>query len=184
MKKLNLRCLAIIFCVLLFFTISKHVLEQPMYNLDSKDRVKIEMRYFSHSNINELKELYEKYDNEYVKDYFLQKLITEEKNPQKKVEYIKKLKWIDTIDIYNKQDFIATLLYYGHFDEAKELARKLDENDDYCQSILTTRGEYLSCKLKHLNKFFESNNNSQFYLDYIAEFENCLDMTNWNLLKE
>ena len=169
MKRLNLRCLVIIFCVLLFVAISKLVLAQPMYNLDPKDTEKIEMRYFSHSNINELTERYEKYNDEYVKEYFLQNLIDEENNPQKKVEYIKKLKGFNK---YGNISFISTLLYYGHFEDAKELARKSNENYNDCQGILTTRGEYLSCKLRHLNEFFKSDDNSQFYLNYIAELEN------------
>lgn len=148
MKKLNLRCLVIIFCMLLFVTITIFVLKQPLHKIKSEDLIGLETGADTLNYI-ALNSIYKEYNDEYVQEYFLRKLIDKEKNPQKKIEYIKKLKGL-TLTYFGfwENEINSTLLYYGRFDIAKELNEKIEQNYDYCQGILITRGEYLSCKLK------------------------------------
>ena len=148
MKKLNLRCLAIIFCMLLFVTTTIFVLKQPLHKIKSEDLIGLETDADTLSYIT-LNSIYKEYNDEYVQEYFLRKFIDKEKNPKRKIEYIKKLKGLKLTHFeFWENEINSTLLYYGRFDIAKELNKKLEQNYDYCQEILTTRGEYLSCKLK------------------------------------
>ena len=148
MKKLNLRCLVIIFCMLLFVTITIFVLKQPLHKIKSEDLIGLETGADTLSYI-ALNSIYKEYNDEYVQEYFLRKFIDEEKNPKRKIKYIKKLKGLKLTHFeFWENEINSTLLYYGRFDIAKELNKKIEQNYDYCQGILTTRGEYLSCKLK------------------------------------
>ena len=85
MKRLNLRCLVTIFCILLFVTTTIFVLKQPLHKIKSEDFIRLKsgadtLSYITKSN------------DEYVQEYFLRKLIDAEKNPKRKIELIKKLK--------------------------------------------------------------------------------------------
>lgn len=173
MKRLNLRCLVTIFCILLFVTTTIFVLKQPLHKIKSEDLIGLETGADTLSYIT-LNSLYKKSNDEYVQEYFLRKLIDAEKNPKRKIELIKKLKGLTfTYFEFWENEINSTLLYYGRFDIAKELNKKIEQNYDYCQGILTTRGEYLSCKLKTslLPSRWSHPQSSQHRTDSITHFE-------------
>lgn len=148
MKKLNLRCLAITFCVFLFVATTIFVLKQPLHKIKSEDLIELKTGAETLSYIT-LNSLYAEYDDEYVQEYFLREFIDAEKNPKRKIELIKKLKGLKLTHFeFWENEINSTLLYYGRYDIAKELNQKIEQHYDSCQGILKTRGEYLGCKLK------------------------------------